>query len=126
MFHNLRALVLDGCDVGVGCQVLRRFLRNAPALEALTLCSCAFPGGSSSRRSKKRKASSGEETPSAADPCSPTAYECRNLKSIEVEFGEGDAVAELVRALADISKEVVQPIDSSVQDGKRKIRISFR
>ena len=46
--------------------------------------------------------------------------------SIEVEFGEGDAVAELVRALADISKEVVQPIDSSVQDGKRKIRISFR
>ena len=126
MFHNLRALVLDGCDVGVGCQVLRRFLRNAPALEALTLCSCAFPGGSSSRRSKKRKASSGEETPSAADPCSPTAYECRNLKSIELEFCEGHAVAgELARALADISKEVVRPVESSVQDGKRKVIISF-
>ena len=128
VFHNLRALVLDGCDVGVRCQVLRRFLRNAPALETLvlTLRDCAFPGGGSRARSKKTKARPGEEAPSAADPCSPTAYECRNLKSIELEFCEGHAVAgELARALADISKEVVRPVESSVQDGKRKVIISF-
>ncbi|RLM74584.1 hypothetical protein C2845_PM15G09040 [Panicum miliaceum] len=124
VFYNLRTLVLVGCNVGVGCQVVRCFLRNAPALETLTLRHCVFFGGP---RSKKRKARSGDKTPSAADRCSRPAYECRNLKSIEVEFCEGLPVDELVRALADIPKEVVQPIESSVQGGEwRKVRISFR
>ncbi|CAN6248727.1 unnamed protein product [Urochloa humidicola] len=68
VFHNLRTLVLDRCDVGVECQVLKRFLRSAPSLETLTLRDCAFSGGS---RSKKRKARSGENTSSSA-------YECRS------------------------------------------------
>ncbi|CAN6228208.1 unnamed protein product [Urochloa humidicola] len=118
VFHNLRTLVLDRCDVGVECQVLKRFLRSAPSLETLTLRDCAFSGGS---RSKKRKASSGENTSSSA-------CECRSLRWIEVEFCEGHAVDELVRALVDIPKEMsvqAQPMQSSAQHKKRKVKISY-
>ncbi|OEL20993.1 hypothetical protein BAE44_0017986 [Dichanthelium oligosanthes] len=49
VFQSLRTLLLDGCDVGAECHVLRRFLRNAPSLETLTLrnChwNCVFSGG---------------------------------------------------------------------------------
>ncbi|CAO2035121.1 unnamed protein product [Urochloa humidicola] len=124
VFSNLRNLVLDGCDVGVGCQVLRRFLENAPSLETLTLRDCAFSSGSS-RSNRKRKARSGEMA-SDDDGCRRTAaYECKKLRSINIEFCEGNAVGELAHALADISKEMVHPIESSVQDGKRRVRISF-
>ncbi|CAL5067919.1 unnamed protein product [Urochloa decumbens] len=129
VFGNLRNLALDGCDVGVGCQVLRHFLENAPSLETLTLRDCAFSGGSSrSRKSRKRKARSGEKVSEFGDDrCSrmAAAYECNKLRSIEIELCEGNAVDELAHALTDISKEVVQPIESSVQDGKRRVRISF-
>uniref|UniRef100_K3YDF6 FBD domain-containing protein n=1 Tax=Setaria italica TaxID=4555 RepID=K3YDF6_SETIT len=121
VFHNLGTLLLDGCDVGVECQVLRRFLRNAPSLETLTLRDCAFTGDS---RSKKRKARSRDKTPSS-DCCSPTAYECKNLKSIELEFREGHAVDELAQALVGILKEEARPMESSVQDGKRRVKISY-
>ncbi|CAL5031953.1 unnamed protein product [Urochloa decumbens] len=129
VFGNLRNLVLDRCDVGVECQVLRRFLENAPCLETLALRDCAFSGGSSrSRKSRKRKARSGEKVSEFGDDrCSrmAAAYECNKLRSIEIELCEGNAVDELAHALTDISKEVVQPIESSVQDEKRRVRISF-
>ncbi|CAN6270109.1 unnamed protein product [Urochloa humidicola] len=118
VFSNLRTLLLDGCDVGVECQVLRRFLQNAPSLETLTLRDCAFSGGS---RSKKRKAGSGEKTSSSA-------YECRSLRWIEVEFWEGHAVDELARALVDIPKEMAvqaQPMQSSDRHKERKVKISY-
>ncbi|CAL5067907.1 unnamed protein product [Urochloa decumbens] len=103
VFGNLRTLLLYRCDVGVECQVLRRFLWNAPSLETLTLRYCSCSGGSSS--SKKRKARSGERT-SSSDWCIRTAYACmKNLKSIELEFCEGHAVDELAQALVGISKE---------------------
>ncbi|TVU14419.1 hypothetical protein EJB05_37887, partial [Eragrostis curvula] len=54
VFRNLRTLVLNACDLGAEGQVLRRFLRNAPGLETLTLRDCTFAGGSGSG-SKKRK-----------------------------------------------------------------------
>lgn len=47
VFQNLRTLLLDGCDVGIEFQVLRRFrlpafLQNAPSLEKLTMRDCTF------------------------------------------------------------------------------------
>ncbi|KAL6650735.1 hypothetical protein ACP70R_009660 [Stipagrostis hirtigluma subsp. patula] len=116
VFCNLRTLLLDACDVGVECQVLRGFLQSAPCLESLKLRNCMFSGGS---RSRKRKAPS-------SDRHSTTAYRCEKLKSVELEFNEGHIVSELVDALGDISKEVVQPIESSVSEGKRKVKILYK
>ncbi|KAJ1276675.1 hypothetical protein BS78_05G232700 [Paspalum vaginatum] len=118
VFHDLRSLLLDECDVGVECQVLPRFLRNCPRLETLTLRNCKFLGDGS--RSKKRKERS------------ETAYECKNLKSIElIEFREGSLVEEPAHTttstpVAGVTKEVVQGIQTSVHDGKRRVKISFR
>ncbi|CAN6275751.1 unnamed protein product [Urochloa humidicola] len=120
VFANLRNLVLDRCDVGVECQVLRRFLRNAPGLETLKLRDCALWGGS---RSRKRKTSA-----SASDWshwCGPTAYECMNLKSIELQFYDDDAVDELAQALVGISKEEARPMETSVQGRRRRVKISY-
>ncbi|RLM74305.1 hypothetical protein C2845_PM15G09030 [Panicum miliaceum] len=85
-FRNLSALVLDECDVGVDCQVLRRFLRNSPGLETLALRYCSFTGGS---RRRKRKARSFD------DRRAPTSYACRNLKSVELEYHDDQDVYEL-------------------------------
>ncbi|XP_039771949.1 MEIOTIC F-BOX protein MOF-like [Panicum virgatum] len=92
-FRNLTALVLDECDVGVGCQVLRRFLRNSPGLETLALRYCSFEGGS---RRKKRKPRSSD------DRRVPTPYACRNLKSVELEYHDDQDVSELDDALEEI------------------------
>ncbi|CAL5031969.1 unnamed protein product [Urochloa decumbens] len=81
VFGNLRTLLLYRCDVGLGCQALRRFLRSAPCLEALTLRYCSCSGGSS--RSRKRKARSGEKASDHNYWCIRTACECMSLKSIE-------------------------------------------
>ncbi|KAL6650734.1 hypothetical protein ACP70R_009659 [Stipagrostis hirtigluma subsp. patula] len=107
-FRNLRTLLLDECDVGVECQVLRGFLRNAPELETLALRYCGLSGGS---RSRKRKAMS-DETPSSRRRGA-TAYECKNLKRVELEFYEDHVLSELADALGDISREVVHPIENS-------------
>ncbi|PVH35342.1 hypothetical protein PAHAL_7G157800 [Panicum hallii] len=128
MFGNLRTLLLDGCDVGAGCHVLRRFLGSAPGLETLTLRSClcngAFSGGGApTSRSGKRKASAKRKRPD--DQRAPAAYPCTNLKLIELEFEEDHALFELAGALRDISKEVVRPIEGSVQDGRRTVKIKY-
>ncbi|WVZ50022.1 hypothetical protein U9M48_001321 [Paspalum notatum var. saurae] len=123
MFLNLRSLLLDDCDVGAECQVLRGFLGNSPSLETLVLRNCVFGTDSCS---KKRKASSSpEKTSSAAGWHGRTAYDCNNLKSIELEFADGSAVDELADTLLGISKEIVQPIQASVHDGMRRVKISF-
>ncbi|TVU14422.1 hypothetical protein EJB05_37890, partial [Eragrostis curvula] len=113
VFRNMRNLVLNACELGAECQVLRRFLRDAPSVEKLTIHNCTF-------RSKKRKRTS------SYHEHLPIAYPCKNLRSIELEFDEGLAVAELANALADISKEVVQTIESSVKEGKRRVKISYQ
>ncbi|RLM73629.1 hypothetical protein C2845_PM15G09050 [Panicum miliaceum] len=128
VFGNLRTLLLDGCDVGAQCHVLRRFLGNAPGLETLTLRNClrsgVFSGGSApTSRSRKRKASAKRKR--SDDQRAPAAYPCRNLKLIELEFEEDHALSELAGALRDISKEVVHPIEGSVQDGRRTIKIKY-
>ncbi|CAL5067905.1 unnamed protein product [Urochloa decumbens] len=103
VFGNLRTLLMYRCDVGVGCQALRRFLRSAPSLEALTLCYCSCSGDSS--RSRKRKARSGEKAFDHDYWCIRTACECMSLKSIELEFYEGRAIDELAQALVHVAKE---------------------
>ncbi|RLM65663.1 hypothetical protein C2845_PM16G08260 [Panicum miliaceum] len=128
VFGSLRTLLLDGCDVGAGCHVLRRFLGSAPGLETLTLRSClrnrAFSGGGApTSRSGKRKASAKRKRPD--DQRAPAAYPCTNLKLIELEFEEDHALFELAGALRDISKEVVRPIEGSVQDGRRTVKIKY-
>ncbi|CAL5067904.1 unnamed protein product [Urochloa decumbens] len=127
VFGNLRTLLLYRCDIGVECQVLRCFLRNAPSLEALTLryCSCSV-GYSTSR---KRKAMSGEKTSDHHDFwCSRTACQCSNLRSIEVEFDEGCGIDELAQALLRVAKEEPRAVDSSVEnwDDKCRVKISFK
>ncbi|CAN6352061.1 unnamed protein product [Urochloa humidicola] len=119
VFHSLRTLLLDRCDVDVECQVLRRFLQNAPSLETLMLRDCAFLGGSKSR---KRKTSA---SASASDRCGLMAYECKNLKSIELEFYDGHAVDELAQALVCISKEEARPMETSIQGGRCRVKISY-
>ncbi|CAN6248722.1 unnamed protein product [Urochloa humidicola] len=114
-FHNLTNLVLDECDIGVECQALRRFLRNAPSLETLALRYCGFFGGS---RRNKRKASSD-------DTRVPASYVCKNIKSVELEYHDDQDVSELDDALEEIAKKVVYPIESSVRHGRRTERISY-
>ncbi|TVU14420.1 hypothetical protein EJB05_37888, partial [Eragrostis curvula] len=121
VFRNLRTLHLDECDVGVECQVLRRFILNAPRLERLALRYCEILGGS---RSNKRKY--GSEETSSSDRRGPTAYECTNLKSVELRFYEDQDVSELDDALGDISREAVLPIESSLRNGKQKVIISYK
>ncbi|XP_025825316.1 MEIOTIC F-BOX protein MOF-like [Panicum hallii] len=115
-FRNLSALVFDECDVGVDCQVLRHFLRNSPGLETLALRYCSFTGGS---RRKKRKARSSD------DRRVPASHACKNLKSVELEYHDEQDVSELDDALEEISKKVARPIESSVQHGRRTVRISW-
>ncbi|KAL6874414.1 hypothetical protein ACP4OV_013434 [Aristida adscensionis] len=119
VFRNLRTLALEDCDVGVECQVLRCFLRNAPELETLALRQCWFLGGS--RRSRKRKRS----TKTTSDRRRAAAYECKKLKTVELEFYQDQALPELNDALKDISREMVHPIESSVLHGKRNVKISY-
>ncbi|CAL5017131.1 unnamed protein product [Urochloa decumbens] len=106
VFRDLSALVLDECDVGVRCQVLRRFLRNCPGLETLALRYCSFTGGSGSSDDRKRR------------------YACKKLKSVELEYHYHQDVSELDDALEEIPRKVVHPIKSSVHDGIRTVRIT--
>ena len=55
----------------------------------------------------------------------PAAYPCRNLKLIELEFEDDHAIIELGGALRDISKQVVHPVEGSVEDGKRTVKIKY-
>ncbi|KAK8448858.1 hypothetical protein SEVIR_7G114100v4 [Setaria viridis] len=127
VFGNLGTLLLDGCDVGAECHVLRRFLRNAPRLETLTLRNClrnrVFSGGAPVSRSRKRKERAKRKR--SDDQRAPAGYPCRNLKLVELEFYEDNALFELSSALRDISKEVVHPIEGSVEDAKRTVKISY-
>ncbi|CAN6248728.1 unnamed protein product [Urochloa humidicola] len=130
LFRNLRTLFLDGCDVGAECHVLRRFLRNAPFLETLTvrncLRNCAFIGGGAPVYSKSRKRKErAKRKRSEDDQRAPTGYPCWNLKMVELEFSEDNALFELFSALQDISKQVVHPIEGYVQDGRRTVRIRY-
>ncbi|KAJ1276079.1 hypothetical protein BS78_05G186700 [Paspalum vaginatum] len=99
VFHDLRTLLLDGCDVGARCQVLRRFLGSCPSLETLALRNCVFGNDSywSKQRKKASSSSSGRRGRTAA-------YDCSNLKSIELEFADGTAVEGLYDTLQSISK----------------------
>ncbi|CAM0904541.1 unnamed protein product [Alopecurus aequalis] len=40
VFHNVRTLLLDKCDLSDNCDILGSFLNNAPCLEKLTLQHC--------------------------------------------------------------------------------------
>ncbi|CAL5067921.1 unnamed protein product [Urochloa decumbens] len=128
LFRNLRTLVLDECDVGADCHVLRRFLRNAPFLETLAVRNCLrnspFYGGGAPvyRKSRKRKR---KRKRSDEQPAPPACYPCWNLKMVELEFSEDNALFELSSALRDITKEVVHPIEGSVQDGRRTVKIKY-
>ncbi|GJN27562.1 hypothetical protein PR202_gb15592 [Eleusine coracana subsp. coracana] len=125
VFRNLRALLLEECDVGVECQVLRRFLRNAPRLETLALRYCRFGGGS--KRSRKRKSRSSSKMTSSDGHRGPTtAYECKELKSVELEFYQDQDVLQLDDALGDISREAVLPVQSSITYGKHKVKIMYK
>ncbi|TVU14423.1 hypothetical protein EJB05_37891, partial [Eragrostis curvula] len=103
VFPNLRTLLLYDCD---DVAVLRHFLQNAPKLERLTVRYGRFLGGST--RSKK----------TSSDRHGRAAYECRNLKSVELEFYDDHDVFELDEALGDISREYVLPIQRSARHGK--------
>ncbi|CAL5067913.1 unnamed protein product [Urochloa decumbens] len=132
VFRNLRNLVLYNCDIGVECQALRRILRNSPSLETLALRLCKFFGGSRSNKRKARSSSSGGRRV-------PASYACNNLKWVELttyhddELDELDdaleeisqGVFELYEALKEIPKKVVHPIESSVQHGRRTVRIAY-
>ncbi|CAN6338645.1 unnamed protein product [Urochloa humidicola] len=76
---------------------------------------CAFLGGSKSRKRKT----------SASDRCGLMAYECKNLKSIELEFYDSHAVDELAQALVCISKEEARPMETSIQGGRCRVKISY-
>ncbi|CAN6275752.1 unnamed protein product [Urochloa humidicola] len=121
-FRNLRNLYLDECDVGVECQALRRFLRNAPGLETLALRYCGFFGGS---RRRKRKARSSDKAASSGGRRVPASYACNNLKWVELKYHDDQDVSELEDALEDITKKVVHPKESSVHHGRRMVRISY-
>ncbi|TVU00291.1 hypothetical protein EJB05_54279, partial [Eragrostis curvula] len=103
LFRNLRALVFNECNLGAECQVLELFLQNAPSLETLKLCDCDFLGGSSTT----------------------SAYECRNLRSIDIEFYDFEDISVLSDVLDDIPKEVVHRMESSIGQ-HRKITISYK
>ncbi|CAL5067916.1 unnamed protein product [Urochloa decumbens] len=142
VFRNLRNLVLDRCDIGVECQALRHFLRNSPNLETLALRYCDFFGGS---RSNKRKArSSSDKAAPSGGRRVPATCACNNLKWVEfqcfdylddqdvsevdvaleeIEIAEG--IFELYDALEEIPKKVVHPIESSIHQGRRIVRISY-
>ncbi|TVU14418.1 hypothetical protein EJB05_37886, partial [Eragrostis curvula] len=123
MFHNLRALLLDWCELGrVGCRVLHRFLQNAPRLETLTLLHCAVSSDDyyCSRSAKRVKTSAGDRHEPAAAP-----YPCENLWYVEVQFYDDHTVVELAKVLGHISKEMARPIEGSVLDGKRTVKIWY-
>ncbi|CAN6270110.1 unnamed protein product [Urochloa humidicola] len=122
-FRNLRDLYLDECDLGVECQALRSFLRNSPGLETLTLRYCGFSGGS--RRRKRKAWSSSDKPVSSGGRRVPTSNACKNLKSVELKYHDDQDVSKLDDALEEISKKAVHPIESSVQHGRRTVRILY-
>ncbi|WVZ50008.1 hypothetical protein U9M48_001307 [Paspalum notatum var. saurae] len=112
VFHRLMALHLHECNVGVHGQMLLRFLQNSPSLETLKVSNGALVDDSGSRWSMVI--------------AGPAVYECKNLRSMELEFWGHCAVEELAQTLVgSISKQAVQPIQTFVGDGKSRVEISF-
>ncbi|KAK3142544.1 hypothetical protein QOZ80_4BG0347960 [Eleusine coracana subsp. coracana] len=115
---NLRTLHLYyDCDVGV----LRHFLQNAQKLERLTV---RFAPGSS--RTKNNRMSKSKQKTSSDHQHGTKAYECKNVKSVGLEFDEDRDVSELNDALDDISRERVLPIESSTTLRNRKVKFLYK
>ncbi|PNT69702.1 MEIOTIC F-BOX protein MOF [Brachypodium distachyon] len=92
MLNHLRALRLDGCELGFNFHALTSILRNTPNLETLRLHRCKFLG-----LTPKRK------TPSKRRGSTTTTLQCNNLKLIEIKSLQDDA-PQILRLLSEDSK----------------------
>ncbi|RLM65496.1 F-box protein [Panicum miliaceum] len=96
-FNNLRALVLNNCDLSDDLQILGHFLRNSPNLERLTLRCCKYTNDT-----KKKKGSSKSKN-AEPTPC-PNLVDvpCKNLKLTEIIYKE-DNIRHLIELFLRIS-----------------------
>ncbi|KAI4981347.1 hypothetical protein ZWY2020_021832 [Hordeum vulgare] len=80
VFHNVRALMFDDCDLSDNFDILEWFLNNAPGLEKLTLQCCKLP-----------KASKGSKTGGILNRASlehkdTLTFKCPSLKWTEIRY----------------------------------------
>ncbi|KAI4977743.1 hypothetical protein ZWY2020_014297 [Hordeum vulgare] len=95
MLHNLKALLLEGCDLGVKFQALTSILWNTPNQEKLELDNCTFlapPFKKSKRKQSSKRHSS--TTP---------VFWCKKLKSIEFKHRLEDE-PHMSKILSEISE----------------------
>ncbi|XP_020181537.2 MEIOTIC F-BOX protein MOF [Aegilops tauschii subsp. strangulata] len=95
MLHNLKALLLERCDLGVKLQALTSILSNTPNLEELELDNCTLlapPFKKSKRKQSSKRRSS--TTP---------VFWCKKLKSIELKHRLEDE-PHMSKILSEISE----------------------
>ncbi|PUZ47249.1 hypothetical protein GQ55_7G149500 [Panicum hallii var. hallii] len=95
-FNNLRALVLNNCDLSDDLQILGHFLHNSPNLERLTLRCCKYTNDT------KKKKGSAKSKNAEPTPC-PNLVDvpCKNLKLTEIIYKEDN-----IRHLIELSLRI--------------------
>lgn len=89
VFHNVRTLLLDKCDLSDNCDILGCFLNNAPGLEQLTLQHCKLP-------EDPKKSKGGGDVELTSLECQDTpSFQCPSLKSTEIKYREDDDVQKM-------------------------------
>ncbi|KAK1683299.1 hypothetical protein QYE76_044147 [Lolium multiflorum] len=96
VFHNLRSLLLDKCDLSDNCDILGSFLNNAPCLEKLTLQLCELPEGSN----KSKGGGNVEKT--SLEYQDTASFQCPSLKWTEIKYREDDDVQRLFNLILGV------------------------
>ncbi|XP_047070099.1 MEIOTIC F-BOX protein MOF-like [Lolium rigidum] len=96
VFHNVRTLMLHGCDLSDNFEFLGCFLSNAPALEKLTLQCCMLPEGE-----VKIKTGGNPKSTSQEYQATPT-FQCPSLKWTEIKYKEDGDVQKVFDLLLGV------------------------
>uniref|UniRef100_A0A453PCG8 FBD domain-containing protein n=1 Tax=Aegilops tauschii subsp. strangulata TaxID=200361 RepID=A0A453PCG8_AEGTS len=89
VFHNIRTLLFDTCDLSYKFDMLGCFLNNAPGLEKLTLESCMLPEAS------KGSKTGGNLKKASLEYDDALTFQCPSLKLTEIKYIYDDDVQKL-------------------------------
>ncbi|XP_037447924.1 MEIOTIC F-BOX protein MOF-like [Triticum dicoccoides] len=89
VFHNIRTLLFDTCDLSDKFDMLGCFLNNAPGLEKLTLESCTLPEAS------KGSKTGGNLKRASLEYDYTLTFQCPSLKLTEIKYIYDDDVQKL-------------------------------